>query len=207
MGIDKNNRPWWTLAGTCAGLFLLMLDSTVVALALPSIRHDVGATAEGLQWVMNGYLLAIAVFVVTAGRLGDMFGRKRLFLAGMVVFALGSVISGAAGSQETLIVGRILQGIGAAPMLPLSLAIVCNAFPASEQARALGVWAGVSALALSIGPLASTKMACEQAVSVQEDTYLATLGKVASYAIEGGTLTLSDESGAMLLSFSGKALR
>jgi EmrB/QacA subfamily drug resistance transporter len=151
--IDENNRPWWTLAGTCAGLFLLMLDSTVVALALPSIRHDVDATSAGLQWVMNGYLLAITVFVVTAGRLGDMFGRKRLFLAGMVVFALGSVLSGAASSQEMLIGGRILQGIGAAPMLPLSLAIVCNAFPASEQARALGVWAGVSAVALAIGPL------------------------------------------------------
>ncbi len=154
LGIDENNRPWWTLAGTCAGLFLLMLDSTVVALALPSIRHDVNATAAGLQWVMNGYLLAITVCVVTAGRLGDMFGRKRLFLGGMVIFALGSVVSGAAGSQEALIVGRILQGIGAAPMLPLSLAIVCNAFPASEQARALGTWAGVSALALAIGPLA-----------------------------------------------------
>jgi len=152
--IDESNRPWWTLAGTCAGLFLLMLDSTVVALALPSIRHDVGATSTGLQWVMNGYLLAITVFVVTAGRLGDMFGRKRLYLAGTVVFALGSVLSGAAGNQEMLIGGRVLQGIGAAPMLPLSLAIVCNAFPASEQARALGVWAGVSALALAIGPLA-----------------------------------------------------
>src|SRR6478672_10476789 len=147
-------RKWWTLAGTCAGLFLLMLDSTDVALALPSIRHDVGASSQGLQWVMNGYLLAITVFVVTAGRLGDMFGRKRLFLGGMIVFALGSVVSGAAGSQEALIGGRILQGVGAAPMLPLSLAIVCNAFPASEQARALGVWAGVSALALAIGPLA-----------------------------------------------------
>jgi len=151
--IDERNRPWWTLVGTCAGLFLLMLDSTVVALALPSIRHDVNATAAGLQWVMNGYLLAITVFVVTAGRLGDMFGRKRLFLAGMIVFALGSVLSGGAGDQETLILGRILQGIGAAPMLPLSLAIVCNAFPASAQARALGIWAGVSALALAIGPL------------------------------------------------------
>lgn len=147
-------RKWWTLVGTCAGLFLLMLDSTVVALALPSIRHDVGATSTGLQWVMNGYLLAIAVFVVTAGRLGDMFGRKRLFLGGMVVFAIGSVLSGAAGDQEMLIGGRVLQGMGAAPMLPLSLAIVCNAFPAGEQARALGVWAGVSALALAIGPLA-----------------------------------------------------
>jgi EmrB/QacA subfamily drug resistance transporter len=147
-------RKWWTLAGTCAGLFLLMLDSTVVALALPSIRHDIGATSAGLQWVMNGYLLTIAALVVTAGRLGDMFGRKRLFLAGMCVFAFGSIVSGAAGGELTLIAGRVLQGVGAAPMLPLSLAIVCNAFPAGEQARALGIWAGVSALALGIGPLA-----------------------------------------------------
>lgn len=129
-----------------------MLDSTVVALALPSIRGDIGAGAEGLQWMMNGYLLAITVCVVTAGRLGDMFGRKRVFLVGMAIFAAGSVVSGAAGDQETLILGRVLQGIGAAPMLPLSLAIVCNVFPREEQARALGVWAGISAVALAIGP-------------------------------------------------------
>jgi EmrB/QacA subfamily drug resistance transporter len=146
-------RKWWTLVGTCAGLFLLMLDSTVVALALPSIREDVGASSAGLQWVMNGYLLAITVFVVTAGRLGDMFGRRRLFLAGTVLFALGSVLSGAAGDEHALIAGRVLQGVGAAPMLPLSLAIVCNVFPREEQARALGIWAGISALALAIGPL------------------------------------------------------
>jgi EmrB/QacA subfamily drug resistance transporter len=135
-------------------LFLLMLDSTVVALALPEIRGDVGASSEGLQWVMNGYLLTIAVLVVTAGRLGDMFGRKRVFIAGMAVFAVGSVVSGAAGDQVGLIVGRILQGAGAAPMLSLSLALVCNAFPSAEQPRALGIWAAVSAVALGIGPLA-----------------------------------------------------
>jgi MFS family permease len=127
--IDERSRPWWTLAGTSAGLFLLMLDSTVVALALPSIRHDIGASSAGLQWAMNGYLLAITALVVTAGRLGDMLGRKRLFVAGMCVFALGSVVSGAADDELTLIAGRLLQGAGAAPMLPLSLAIVCNAFP------------------------------------------------------------------------------
>ena len=148
------SRPWWTLAGTSAGLFLLMLDSTVVALALPSIREDVGASSAGLQWVMNAYLLVITAFVVTAGRLGDMFGRKRLFLAGLCLFALGSVLSGAADDELVLIGGRVLQGLGAAPMLPLSLAIVCNAFPAGEQARALGIWAGISAVALGIGPLA-----------------------------------------------------
>lgn len=148
------SRKWWTLAGACCGLFLLMLDSTVVALALSSIRGDVGASSEGLQWVMNAYLLTIAVLVVSAGRLGDMFGRKRVFVAGTVVFALGSVLSGAAGNQETLIVGRVLQGVGAAAMLPLSLAIVVNVFPPAERARALGIWAAVSALALAIGPLA-----------------------------------------------------
>jgi EmrB/QacA subfamily drug resistance transporter len=154
MGINDANRKWWTLAGACAGLFLLMLDSTVVALALPAIRHDVDASSEGLQWVMNGYLLTIAVLVVTAGRLGDMFGRKRVFLFGMVLFALGSVVSGTAGDQDMLILGRVLQGAGAAPMLSLSLALVCNVFPAEEQPRALGIWAAVSAVALTIGPLA-----------------------------------------------------
>jgi EmrB/QacA subfamily drug resistance transporter len=154
MRINDANRKWWTLAGACAGLFLLMLDSTVVALALPAIRHDVDASSEGLQWVMNGYLLTIAVLVVTAGRLGDMFGRKRVFLAGMVLFAIGSVVSGASTDQDLLILGRVLQGAGAAPMLSLSLALVCNVFPSEEQPRALGIWAAVSAVALAIGPLA-----------------------------------------------------
>jgi len=152
--ISEETRPWWTLAGACSGLFILMLDSTVVALALTAIRHDLGASAEALQWVMNGYLLTIAVLVVSAGRLGDMFGRKRVFLFGMVLFAAGSVLSGAAQGPAMLIAGRVLQGAGAAPMLSLSLALVCNAFPAGEQPRALGIWAAVSAVALAIGPLA-----------------------------------------------------
>jgi MFS family permease len=133
--IDSETRPWWTLAGACSGLFLLMLDSTVVALALPEIRGDVGASSEGLQWVMNGYLLTIAVLVVSAGRLGDMFGRKRVFIAGMAVFAAGSIVSGAAGDQVGLIAGPLQH-------------------PAEKQARALGIWAAVSAVALAIGPLA-----------------------------------------------------
>src|SRR5690242_6578537 len=112
--LDDRTRPWWTLVGACAGLFILMLDSTVVALALPSIRDDLGATAEALQWVMNAYLLTIAVLVVTAGRLGDMFGRRRVFLAGIVVFGAGSVLAGAAQGPAMLIAGRILQGVGAA---------------------------------------------------------------------------------------------
>ena len=144
---------WWTLIGACTGLFVLMLDSTVVSLALPSIRGDVGASAEQLQWMMNSYLLTISVLVVTAGRLGDMFGRRRLFLIGMFAFGLGSIVSGAAGDPDVLILGRILQGAGAAPVLALSLALVCNVFPEAEVPKALGIWAGVSASALAIGPL------------------------------------------------------
>ncbi len=149
------NRQWWTLAGACAGLFLLMLDSTVVALALPVIHRDLDASSEALQWMMNGYLLTIAILVISAGRLGDMFGRKRAFLVGMAIFAAGSVVSGTAASAEMLIAGRVVQGVGAAPMLTLSLALICNVFPGrSEQASALGIWAAVSAVALAVGPLA-----------------------------------------------------
>jgi len=144
---------WWTLVGACFGLFLLMLDSTVVSLALPRIRGDVGASAEQLQWMMNSYLLTIAVLAVTAGRLGDIFGRRRLFLIGMFAFGLGSVVSGAAGDPDVLILGRVIQGVGAAPVLTLSLALVCNVFPEAEVPKALGIWAGVSASALAIGPL------------------------------------------------------
>jgi EmrB/QacA subfamily drug resistance transporter len=130
-----------------------MLDSTVVSLALPSIRKDVGADAAQLQWTMNVYLLTAAVLVVTAGRLGDMWGRKRVFVAGMALFAVGSAFSGAAQDPNMLIGGRVLQGVGAAPLVTLSLALVCNAFPSEEQPRALGIWAAVSAIALAIGPL------------------------------------------------------
>jgi EmrB/QacA subfamily drug resistance transporter len=151
--VSEASRPWWTLGGACTGLFVLMLDSTIVALALPAIRDELEMSASGLQWVMNGYLLVIAALVVTGGRLGDMFGRRAVFTIGLVVFGAGSVLSGAAWGEGAIIAGRVVQGIGAAAMLPLSLSIVCDAFPAERQARALGIWAAISALALAIGPL------------------------------------------------------
>src|SRR4051794_13984745 len=130
-----------------------MLDSTIVTLALPAIREDLDASASGLQWVMNAYLLVIAALVVTAGRLGDMFGRRLMFTIGLAVFAGGSVLSGAAWSQDAIIGGRVVQGLGAAMLLPLSLAIVCDAFSTEQQPRALGIWASISAIALGVGPL------------------------------------------------------
>lgn len=151
--ITEANRRWWVLTGASTGLFVLMLDSTVVALALPSIREDLGASTAELQWVQNVYLLAMAALVVTLARSGDLFGRRRIFLAGLVIFGVGSVVSATAGEIEQLIAGRALQGIGGASLLGLSLAIATVAFPPDERDRALGIWAAVSSIALAIGPL------------------------------------------------------
>ena len=135
------------------GLFVLMLDSTVINVALPDIARDLDATTAGLQWVVNAYLLVLASFVVSAGRLGDIVGRRRVFVLGMAAFAGGSVVAAVSDSEEVLVAGRVLQGIGGAALLGLSLAIVSTVFPADERARALGIWTGVSALALGLGPL------------------------------------------------------
>jgi EmrB/QacA subfamily drug resistance transporter len=152
-GLTEANRRWWTLVGTSMGLFVLMLDSTVINVALPDIARDLDATTAGLQWVMNAYLLVLAAFVVSAGRLGDIFGRRRVFVLGMAAFAGGSVVAGVSDGEEMLVGGRILQGLGGAALMGLSLAIVSTVFSADERARALGIWAGVSALALGLGPL------------------------------------------------------
>jgi len=153
IGPTDANRRWWTLVGTCTGLFVLMLDSTVINVALPDIADDLDATTAGLQWVVNAYLLVLAAFVVSAGRVGDILGRRRVFLIGMAAFAGGSVVAALSESERVLIAGRVLQGLGGSALLGLSLAIVSTVFPGPERARALGIWAGVSALALGIGPL------------------------------------------------------
>jgi EmrB/QacA subfamily drug resistance transporter len=151
--IPESNRQWWVLAGTCMGLFVLMLDSTVVALALPTIEKELHASRDNVQWVLNGYLLVLAVLVVTAGRLGDIYGRRLIFLIGMAVFGAGSILAAVASDDAVLVAARAVQGAGGAAMLTLSLAIVSHAFPVERQGQALGIWAAVSALALAIGPL------------------------------------------------------
>ncbi len=150
---ESPNRQWWVLVGTCLGLFILMLDSTVVALALPTIESELHASADSVQWVLNGYLLVISVLVVTAGRLGDIAGRRRIFVIGMAVFGAGSALAALADDDAVLVAARAIQGAGGAAMLSLSLAIVSHAFSTEKQGQALGIWAAVSALALAIGPL------------------------------------------------------
>jgi EmrB/QacA subfamily drug resistance transporter len=153
LAMTDDNRRWWTLAAMCFALFMVMLDNTVVNVALPSIQEDLNTSISGLEWTVNAYTLAFAVLLVTGGRLGDIFGRRRVFLGGVVVFGLSSAFIGLSQSDEWLVAGRVAQGIGAAFMMPATLSIITNAFPAHERGKAIGTWAGVSALALAIGPV------------------------------------------------------
>jgi EmrB/QacA subfamily drug resistance transporter len=151
--ITDDNRKWWTLGAMCFALFMIMLDNTIVNVALPSIQKDLGASISGLEWTINGYTLSFAVLLATGGRLGDIFGRRRMFLAGVVIFALSSATAGFAVDETALVISRVVQGVGAALMMPGTLSIITDAFPAHERGKAMGTWAGVSALALAVGPV------------------------------------------------------
>ena len=151
--ITEQNRRWWTLGSMCFALFMIMLDNTVVNVALPSIQSDLDASLSTLEWTVNIYTLTFAVLLVTGGRLGDIFGRRRAFLIGVVLFAISSATAGLAPNASFLVASRATQGIGAALMMPATLSIITNAFPAHERGKAIGTWAGVSALALAIGPV------------------------------------------------------
>src|SRR2546421_29543 len=143
--LNEDNRKWWTLAAMCFALFMIMLDNTVVNVALPSIQRDLHASISSLEWTVNAYTLTFAVLLVTGGRLGDIFGRRRMFLFGVVVFAVSSAAIGLAPNDTWLVAGRALPGIGGAFMMPGTLSIISNTFPAQERGRAIRTCACASA--------------------------------------------------------------
>jgi EmrB/QacA subfamily drug resistance transporter len=147
------NRKWWTLAAVAFGLFMIMLDNTVVNVALPSIQRDLGVGLSELQWIVTGYALTFAALMLIGGKAADAYGRRRIFVIGIAVFTLASLWCGLAGSGEMLIAARVAQGAGAALMNPATLSIIAASFPPRQRGTAIGIWAGVSALALAIGPL------------------------------------------------------
>jgi len=146
-------RKWWTLGAVSLGLFMIMLDNTVVNVALPSIQRDLGLSLSELEWVVAGYALTFAALMLTGGKLADLLGRRLVFVAGLAVFTAASLACGLAGSADVLIGARVVQGIGAAMMNPATLSIITATFPPRQRGTAIGIWAGVSALALAIGPL------------------------------------------------------
>jgi EmrB/QacA subfamily drug resistance transporter len=151
----RERRRWIALAVLCLGQLMMVLDSTIVNVALPSIQHDLGFSQGNLTWVLDGYLITFGGFLLLAGRLGDLVGRKRVFLSGLVLFTAASILCGIADSQGLLIGARLLQGVGGAVASSVILAIIVTEFPeAKEQAKAMGLYAFVSAGGGSIGLLA-----------------------------------------------------
>jgi EmrB/QacA subfamily drug resistance transporter len=150
----EENRKWLTLASVSFGLFMIMLDNTVVNVALPSIQRDLGADLSELEWIVTGYALTFASLMLVGGKVADAYGRRRVFVLGIVVFTFASLMCGLATSSSMLIGSRVVQGAGAALMNPATLSIIAATFPPRERGTAIGIWAGTSALALAIGPLA-----------------------------------------------------
>jgi DHA2 family methylenomycin A resistance protein-like MFS transporter len=150
----SRRRQLLVLAAVCMGQFMLQLDTTIVNVALPSIARSLHASTSGLQWVVDGYILALASLLLSSGRMGDRSGHRRVYLAGLAIFALGSGLCALADSTGELVCFRVLQGIGAAIELPPTLALITGAFPRGRaRARAVGLWAAAGGLSLVLGPV------------------------------------------------------
>src|SRR6185295_18346483 len=150
--VDEQHRKWWTLGAVSLGLFMIMLDNTIVNVALPTIQGSLHLKISELEWVVAGYALTFGAFMLTGGKLSDLFGRRLIFVAGLVVFTGSSLACGLANGPEVLIGARVVQGLGAAMMNPATLSIITVTFPPRQRGTAIGIWAGISALALAIGP-------------------------------------------------------
>jgi EmrB/QacA subfamily drug resistance transporter len=149
----RSPRTGATLAIVSLALFMVVLDNLIVTVALPAIRADLGASLQSLEWTINAYTLAFAVTLIPGAALGDRFGRKRLFLAGLTLFTLSSAAAALAPDTTALVAARALQGVGGAIVAPLTLTLLADAFPVQRRGAALGIWSGISGTGIALGPL------------------------------------------------------
>ena len=151
--MEQTNNKWWTLGAVCVATFMLLIDITIVNVALPAISKDLGSSFTDLQWVIDAYALSLASLLLTAGSLADLFGRRRIFVIGLALFTLSSLLCGLATSPGFLTWARAAQGVGGAAMFATSLALLAQAFHGRERGTAFGIWGATIGAAVAIGPL------------------------------------------------------
>src|SRR3954466_33537 len=147
------NRKWWPLITVCLGTFMLLIDVTIVNVALPPMATDLRTSFGTLQWVVDGYALSLGVLLLGAGALSDMYGHRRFYLGGLIVFALASLACGLAADPTLLVAARVVQGAGAAAMFTTTFALLNSSYQGRERGVAYGVWGGVSGAAAAVGPI------------------------------------------------------
>jgi EmrB/QacA subfamily drug resistance transporter len=196
---------WWTLGAMTMAMFMIFLDVTIVNVALPSIQRDLKASISDLQWVLDAYSLVVGVLLITGGRFGDIFGRRKVVLAGVAVFTLGSLVAALSGSIEVLIAARALQGLGGAMLIPGTLSIIANSFEGHERGMAIGIWSGASGVAIALGPVVGGILV--QQASWQSIFYINV--PLGIFAIVVGLLTVPesrDETASQRIDVPGVAL-
>jgi len=152
MLFKEANRKWWILVAMTSCISMIFIDVTVLPVALPTIQRQFNASSESLQWILNGYTLALCVFVLAGGRLGDMWGQRKTFCLGLFLFAFSSALCGLSSSINALIMSRFLQGVGGAILIPTSSALLFSSFPLKERGKALGLYVSIGSIFLAIGP-------------------------------------------------------
>jgi len=202
VALRQRNSRAAALTALCAILFLTFLDNTIVSVALADIQSSLSVSVTGLQWVVDGYMLTFAALMLTGGTLGDLFGRKKVMLAGVVIFCAGSVVAAVAPSTSVLIAGRLVMGLGAAASEPGTLSLIRHIYPdRAERARALGVWAAVSGLALALGPVLGGVLAAWQ--GWESIFWFGLAFGALSFAVAAVTLTESKDSEGRKLDVPG----
>src|SRR6202521_1751331 len=149
---EARRNPWIVLVVLVTGFFMIMLDTTIVNVAIPAMSAGLNTTLDQILWVLNAYILVYAVLLITAGRLGDLYGQRNLFAAGLAIFTLASALCGFSQDSNQLIAARVLQGVGGALLVPQTLAMLTTLFPPERRGAAFGIWAGVAGLATLAGP-------------------------------------------------------